>query len=328
MAQMRADRLLSLLMLLQTHGKMTAAALAEALEITERTVYRDVTALNAAGVPVYTERGPGGGVALVESYRTTLTGLTTGEVRALGMLAIPPALQQLGVSQELRAALLKLSAALPESRRAEEERTRQRILLDPQGWETPLAPAPCLKAVHQAVWEARKLWIRYEFRHGVVVEQVVCPYGLVANAEDWRLVYLGSGYFREISVRRLAQARLCDESFERDAEFDLAKFWQDWSRRARQAEEGVAVRLRVAPALQGQMEQGSWAGDGAGFGEPDAQGWREITLRFHWVEEARQRLMGFGGAVEVLEPLALRRGMQDYAEQILLRYTTPEAAGV
>jgi predicted DNA-binding transcriptional regulator YafY len=131
---MRADRLISLLMLLQTRGTLTARELASELEVTERTIYRDVTALSASGVPVYTERGPGGGVALVENYRTNLTGLNPAEVRALFMLSIPAALDQLGVGDELRTALLKLSAAIPNSRRADETSARQRIHLDATGW--------------------------------------------------------------------------------------------------------------------------------------------------------------------------------------------------
>ncbi len=127
---MRADRLLSLLMLLQARGRLTAKALAEKLEVSERTIYRDIDALCVAGVPIYGEAGPEGGYALLDSYRTSLTGLTEGEVRALFMLNIPAPLAELGVSQELRTAMLKLSAVLPAARRSDEERVRQRFYLD------------------------------------------------------------------------------------------------------------------------------------------------------------------------------------------------------
>ncbi len=131
---MRADRLLSILMILQARGRVTAQQLAEELEVSVRTVYRDMDALSASGVPVYAERGPGGGCSLLDSYRTTLTGLTRDEVRALFMLSIPAPLAELGVDQELKAALLKLSAALPDSRRLDEAQVRQRIHLDSAGW--------------------------------------------------------------------------------------------------------------------------------------------------------------------------------------------------
>ena len=142
---MRADRLLSLLMLLQARGRMTAQELAAELEVSERTIYRDINALSASGVPVYAESGPGGGCALLDSYRTNLTGLTADEARALFMLNIPAALDQLGVTQELKAALLKLSAALPEARRRDEERIRQRIHLDSTWWFQAEEPLPHLQ---------------------------------------------------------------------------------------------------------------------------------------------------------------------------------------
>src|SRR5512147_2861952 len=153
---MRADRLLSLLMLLQARGRMTAQELARELEVSERTIYRDINALSASGVPVYAESGPGGGCALLDSYRTNLTGLTADEARALFMLSIPAPLDQLGVGQELRAALLKLSAALPSSRRPDEERARQRIHIDSLAWFQGEDPVPHLHTLQQAVWQDRR----------------------------------------------------------------------------------------------------------------------------------------------------------------------------
>lgn len=148
---MRADRLLSLLMLLQIRGRMTAQELAQELEVTERTIYRDVLALSTSGVPVYTERGPGGGIELLEDYRTNLTGLTAEEVRALFMLSIPEPLEKLGVGRDLRAALLKLTAALQGRLRSEEERSHQRIYLDSVPWHQADKPLPFLSIIQQAV---------------------------------------------------------------------------------------------------------------------------------------------------------------------------------
>src|SRR5512134_2290707 len=137
---MRADRLLSMMMLLQARGTLTARELAETLEVSERTIYRDLDALSAAGIPVCAERGPGGGCYLLDSYRTTLTGLNEGEVRALFMLSIPAPLIELGVSGELRAALLKLTASLPAGRQGKQEQIRQRLHLDPTGWSQSEEP--------------------------------------------------------------------------------------------------------------------------------------------------------------------------------------------
>ena len=150
---MRADRLLSILLLLQARGRMTAHQLAQELEVSVRTIYRDIDALSTAGVPVYAERGPGGGCELIDSYRTSLTGLNKDEVHALFMLSIPAPLDELGVSQELKTALRKLAAALPAARRQDEERVRQRITLDWTGWNQPADPVPHLQTIQQAVGE-------------------------------------------------------------------------------------------------------------------------------------------------------------------------------
>src|SRR5574339_840980 len=162
---MRADRLLSLVMLLQTRGQISARELADELEVSERTIYRDITALSTSGVPIYASRGPGGGVRLIEEYRTTLTGLTSSETHALFTMGIPAPLAQLGMDETFKAALLKLSAALPDTRRADEERTRQRILLDSTWWFQSEQDVPCLKSIQQALVQDQRLRIkvRWEF---------------------------------------------------------------------------------------------------------------------------------------------------------------------
>ena len=161
---MRADRLLSLLMLLQTRGRLTASQLATELEVSERTIYRDVIALSAAGIPVYTEGGHGGGISLVESYRTDLTGLRPEEAQALSMLNIPEPLVRLGVGQELKAALLKLSAAVPPSVREKQAQARHRIHLDAAWWFQPEEPTPYLQIIQQAVWQDRLLQMNVSWR--------------------------------------------------------------------------------------------------------------------------------------------------------------------
>lgn len=158
---MRADRLLSLLMLLQTRGRVSARQLARELEVSERTIYRDIIALSVAGVPVYGQAGPDGGYQLLDSYRTSLTGLSESETRALFMLNMPGLLAKLGLSQDLKAAMLKLAAALPESRRQEEERVRQRYSIDASWGSQAEEPLPHLQTIQQAVWEDRKLVITY-----------------------------------------------------------------------------------------------------------------------------------------------------------------------
>jgi predicted DNA-binding transcriptional regulator YafY len=318
---MRADRLLSLLMLLQARGRMTAPKLARELEVSERTIYRDIDALSAAGVPVYGEAGPGGGYALLDSYRTNLTGLTEGEVQALFMLNIPRPLADLGVGRDLGAALRKLAAALPSARREDEQRVRQRFLLDMVGWEQVEESAPHLATVHRAVWQDRQLRLVYRIGPlGVQIEQTVDPYGLVAKAGDWRLVYAVEGALRVLRVAALLDARLADETFARPADFDLAAFWREWCAAREVNRSSYTVTVRAAPNFVPELP--IYFGDAvrdqlARAGPPDAEGWITLQLSFESLEAARARLLGFGRGVEVLEPWALRRSILDYAEQIV-----------
>jgi predicted DNA-binding transcriptional regulator YafY len=318
---MRADRLLSILMLLQARGRMTAQELAEELEVTVRTIYRDIDALSSAGVPVYAERGPGGGCTLVEGYRTSLTGLTQDEVKALFMLSVPAALDELGVSEELQAALRKLAAALPDARRQDEERVRQRIYLDWVGWPQP-EPAPHLQVIHQAVWEDRRLTIAYRWLvpHVQHFERVVDPYGLVARAGVWHLVCADGGHVRVHRVPELLDARLMDERFARPAGFDLALFWKAWCTEQKESRPSYPVTARVSPDLVRYLplifgDRVRAAINGAG--PPDSEGWITLTLPFERLETARERILGLGRAIEVLEPEPLRRSVIDFAQQIV-----------
>lgn len=320
---MRADRLLSLLMLLQTHGKMTARDLAEELEVSERTIYRDLEALSTAGIPVYTERGPGGGIALLEEYRTNLTGLTADEVQALFMLSIPSPLLQLGVGETLRSALRKLTAALPPSRLPDRDMARQRIYLDTSWWGQPGQALPHLTTVQQAIWQERRLRVAVRAFFGGEINVTVEPLGLVAKASEWHLVALRGGHPHVYRLADLAAAEILEESFERPEDFDLVAFWEAHCARM-EAERGIyGVRLRISPALARELtwhlgEQAAEALTQAG--PPDAEGWREITLWFSNHAEARGRILSLGRAAEVLDPLPLRKSVLDYAHQIVQFY--------
>ncbi len=321
---MRADRLLSLLMLLQARGRMTAQELARELEVSERTIYRDINALSASGVPVYAEPGPGGGCALLDDYRTNLTGLTADEARALFMLNIPASLDQLGVTQELKAALLKLSAALPEARRRDEERIRQRVYLDSLPWFQGGDAAPHRPAIYRAVWDDRMVAITLRLQFGAFlqtqIEQVIAPYGLVAKAGAWHIVAARDEQLRVYRAADVIAARLLDETFTRRANFDLADFWQDWCDGVEQSRPRYDVTLRLAPHFVPQarhyLGEGVRAAIDAKRATLDEQGRVRIVVQFESLEEARSRCLSLGYAVEVLEPEALRQSIVDYAEQI------------
>jgi predicted DNA-binding transcriptional regulator YafY len=324
---MRADRLLSMLMLLQTHRRLTARKLAAELEVSERTIYRDVVALNSAGVPIYTESGPGGGIALIEDYQTDLTGLLPQEVDALSMLNIPEALISLGVGPQLKAALLKLAAAVPPTMRANQAQTHNRLHLDATWWFQSDEPMPHLQTIKDAVWQDRLLRVTYQGSFNTVGQQVVAPYGLVAKASLWYLVYALAGHLRVRRVARIILAEMLPESFTRPADFDLIAFWQTWCADYEKDRPLFQVKLRVAPSLAGRLPKLLQEKLPDQLNTPAVMpetGWQLMTLHFESFEAARTQLLGFGAAVEVLEPLALRISLADYAQQIHKLYHLSE----
>ena len=318
---MRADRLLQLILLLQTRGRMPAWRLAQELEVSERTVYRDIAALSTAGIPVYGEAGPQGGFSLVDSYRTSLTGLSAGEAQALFMLNVPEPLRLLGLDEALKTALLKLSAALP-AYQADEEYVRRRFYLDTAWWPHATAgqnAAPHLHTVHQAVWQDRCLQLRLR-RWSVEVERVVQPYALASKAGEWYLVGAGQGRLRVYRVAELLDARLLLESFERRPDFDLPAFWEAWCAET-ESRPAYRVQVRVSPELLPLLplylaERFRRLPEPA----PEADGWTTLELSFESFTDARSRLLGMGRAVEVLAPEPLRRSLADFARQIVELY--------
>jgi predicted DNA-binding transcriptional regulator YafY len=320
---MRADRLVSLLLLLQTHGRLTAQELARRLEVSERTIYRDVSALSMAGVPIYAERGPGGGCALMEGYRTSLTGLTGAEARTLLIAAGAGPLADLGLGGALEAALLKLLAALPAAHRDDAQRARQRVHLDPVGWTQP-EPAPQLGTIQEAVWGDRRVRLSYRKGNGEHVEHVVDPLGLVAKASVWYLVGAVAGDLRIFRVSRVRSAEAMDEPCRRPEGFDLAAYWAESSARFRESWAQYPVTVRASPQLVAIMPQ--LFGERAQAlieraGAPDAEGWIALTLTFESFDAALGRVASFGTMAEVLEPRELRAALLELARGIVEFYT-------
>jgi predicted DNA-binding transcriptional regulator YafY len=302
---------------------MTAQELADEVEVSVRTIYRDLDALGAAGIPLYAERGPGGGWALLEHYRTNLTGLKETEVQALFMLSIPSPLAKLGVSQELKAALLKLSAALPISQQANGFKVRQRIHLDSTWWFQSEDPTPHLQKVHKAVWEDRKLRLWYRLRFGKQIERIIEPYGLVAKAGIWYVVYARDGLYRIIRISDLLDAELTDQHFVRPTDFNLEKCWEVCSQDYEKNQPTYTSQVLVDPSFLGYLPHY--------FGDPirekiralkpsKTSNWVEMTLNFQSFDDARTRILGFGAVVKVLAPEALRLSILDYANQVASLY--------
>ena len=332
---MRADRLLSLLMLLQIRGRLPAHELAKRLEVSERTIYRDIEALSAAGVPVYTESGPGGGCVLAEGYRTNLTGLTEAEVRTLFMSSASGLLADLELGQALEAALLKLLAALPSAHRQDAERSRQRIYLDVAGWHPPEEAGPYLRTLQEAVWNDRRLLLTYRKANGEIIERLVDPLGLVAKAGIWYLVGAMKGEMRVLRISRVQAATITEEPCQRPEGFDLATYWAEWSSQFRASWPQYPVTVRVAPEFVPILPQVLGEGIHTLLQQadpPDASGWITLTLTFETFEGARTSMLGFGTNVEVLEPQELREGVAEFAARIVAFYAekqrSDDAAGM
>ena len=317
---MRADRLISIVMLLQTHEKMTADELSQELEVSTRTIYRDVTALNIAGIPIYTDRGPGGGISLIESYRTTLTGMSEAEVRALFTLSIPQSLVELGIGNTLKSALLKLSAALPPGRQATQIYTQQRIYLDSTSWNEPTKPSAHLGVIHQAVWEDKLVRLIYRGSFDTQLEFIIEPLGLVAKMNVWHLLARDKGHVRVFKVANILDVKILDQKFSRQADFDLVKFWKEWCTSTQNQRARFCTRLRVAPALLKNLHY--HLGEAVKFSPADSvlvddRGWSEVSIQYENFFEARESILNFGRAAEVLEPEALRLSVIDFAQQVV-----------
>ena len=285
-----------------------------------RTIYRDVDALSAAGVPVYADRGPGGGFRLLDGYRTRLTGLNAGEAEALLLAGLPGPAADLGLGDELTAGRLKLIAALPPALGQGATRVADRFHLDPQDWYRRAPVPPCLPVVARAVWDGTRLMIRYERASGVVGRRLD-PLGLVMKAGAWYLVARVADAMRTYKLARVVEATALEERFAHPAGFDLARHWRESLRAYEASLRRGEARLRVSPRgmrlldrLSADMSEPIIAA------RPDASGWREATVPIEGVEDAAVFLLPFGDAIEVLAPAELRRELRDRAKRVAALY--------
>jgi predicted DNA-binding transcriptional regulator YafY len=319
---MRASRLVSLLLLLQTRGGMTAAELSRELEVSVRTIHRDVDALSASGVPIYAERGPHGGVRLVDGYRTRLTGMTGEEAEALFLSGLPGPAAELGLGTVVAAARLKVLAALPTELRARASRLVERFHLDAAAWFQADEPVRHLQALSEAVWESRRLKIRYN-RGDKTVDRVLEPIGLVLKAGVWYMVAVTDGQPRTYRGSRVSDATVLDERFERPKDFDLATFWAESSAAYERDTPRVEVTLRIAPSRVDNLRAcvGSRVVDAAEIlDRPDPDGWRHYRLRLEWPYEAASQILAVGPDCEVLEPIDIRERVGRLAAKVAARY--------
>ncbi|MET8203490.1 helix-turn-helix transcriptional regulator [Micromonospora taraxaci] len=321
---MRASRLISLLLLLQARGSMTAGELARELEVSERTVYRDVLALSAAGVPVYADRGRDGGYRLLGGYRTRLTGLTRDEAEALFLSGLPGPAGDMGLADAVAAAELKVLAALPPALRDAPARAGQRFHLDVPGWFRETPPPPWLTDLARAVWRDRVVELRYR-RGDREVTRRVQPYGLVLKSGAWYLVGRVDDDTRTYRVDRVTGVEVTEESFARDEGFDLAGHWREQALSFLRTMLRAEATVRLSPAGLRRLRHlvdAPFVYDEvvAAAGEPDGQGWVIVRLPVESVEVAYHQLLGLGPEVEVLDPPALRRLFADAAGRFQALY--------
>ncbi len=314
----RASRLVTLLFTLQRVRGATAAELARELEVSERTIYRDVAALSAAGVPVWTEPGRGGGIRLLEGWRTRLDGLTAHEAAAIFAVGAPQVLAELGMSAALAGAQAKLLATLPADLREHARAVAQRFHLDAPGWFHTPQQVTQLAAVAEAVWDQQRLRIGYRRGRDQIVERTVDPLGLVLKAGTWYLAARSDaagvdGTVRTYRVDRIVEAQPTGERFERPADFELAEWWAGAAGRFESQMLRATVRVRVGPRglkfLAGAVDHDAALRAIAHAGPPDTDGWRELELEVESIRVAAGQLTALGGEVEALDPPELRAAL-------------------
>jgi predicted DNA-binding transcriptional regulator YafY len=308
----RASRLLTLMLLLQANGQATAPRLAAELEVSVRTIYRDVAALQAAGVPLWTETGPGGGIRLLEGWRTRLDGLTSDEASALFLSGARSAAAELGLGAVLAAAETKVLTTLPPELRSRAGRMRERFHLDAPGWFHRPESTEHLATIADAVWSARRIDVLYG-RGERVIQRRLDPLGLVAKAGTWYLVARSRREIRTWRVGRVRSVAIRDETFVRPDGFDLVAWWAESSAAFDRSLLRYRCRLRLSPAalrlLPHVVGEAGGSPAVASASPPNDEGWRVVELDAESEEVAADQLTGLGAGVEVLDPPALRAAL-------------------
>jgi len=320
---MRASRLLFILTTLQARGRASARALADEYGVSLRTIYRDVDALSAAGIPIYSERGNQGGYRLLDGYRTRLNGMSALEAEALFLNGFSGQAAELGLDAACASAKDKLLAALPADVRAGAGRMRSRFHLDVPGWFEASERPACLPQLAQAVWGERPIRIRYRSWRAEK-ERLLDPLGIVLKGGAWYLVASSDGKARTYRVSRILELNVLDGRIERGADFDLPAYWAESARRFEQEQHPEQATLRFSPWGFKMMEVilPPFALAHAVIGEAGPDGWRTVTVPVGPVRYAAHELLRFGADAEVLAPEALRAHVGSIAAALARRYGT------
>ncbi len=321
---MRADRLLSLMLLLQEKKGMTAQQLAIELEVSERTIYRDIEALSFAGIPIYTHPGVSGGVFLDEAYRVSLASLSSSEAQALAVSSRSGPLADLGLDRAAAGVIFKLLSALPSAQRDAAERLRQRIYIDPEGWFHTSEPVPFLPALHQAIWEDRAIELAYLRPEGATSRRRLNPFALVAKANVWYLIgQQADGEMRTFRVSRIQDVVVSEVRFQRPDGFDLTAYWQVHTRTFEKSlsdgDRPCEVVVRVHPdAVRSLLND--LTGQYQRLEQEDPQEWLRFRITFYSAGAAESRVLSFGSEVEALEPAWFRERIRTQVQTVLAMY--------
>jgi predicted DNA-binding transcriptional regulator YafY len=325
---MKSGRLLEILLLLQARGQVTAGELAERLEVSPRTIYRDAEALSSAGVPIYTERGRAGGIRLLPGYRTDVTGLTHDEARALFVLTTGGAQEDLGLGTAARSAILKVMRAVPEPFRPAATAASQRILVDPAGWMRSPDPVGQLGVLQAAVFAGRRVRLRYRSSgQRAPTERVVDPYGLVCKAGVWYLVADQGGEPRLFRVSRVASCAADEAPVQRRDGVELAELWEALRQQVEERSAGLPVVVRVRRErldmfrriCAANLAEGAADDTRGDDGDGGGAGWVVVGLWFAAVPAART-LLSFGDDVEVVSPAEVRADLASVAASVVASY--------
>lgn len=317
---MRASRLVSILILLQLRRRVTAEELADEFEVSVRTIYRDVDALSAAGVPVYGDRGPGGGFQLLDGYRTKLTGLDATEAEAMLLIGLPDAARAMGLGDAARRARNKLVAALPEAGAAGANRIAGRFHLDTADWYRAERPTPFLAMVARAVLDQRQLALTYQSWKATRA-WLLSPYGLVLKAANWYLVAGDGGKIRTFNVADIQSVTILDGHAATPDKFDLADWWTQSIRDFELRLRPDTARLRASPiGIQRLRLLGSFAAEAvARAGAADPEGWRIVDLPLESISAAAPMLLGIGPEIDIIAPAELASEIAALATRVLQR---------
>lgn len=318
---MRADRLLSLLMILQLRGRTTAGDLSTQLEVSVRTVYRDIEALIRSGAPIQADRGPTGGVRLARGYQTRLTGLSADEAQALPFVSVAVAAAALGFAGTAKSARLKVLAALPRTASEQAYHASERFYLDPADWYRRSATPQHLRQIATAVWAGQVVQIDYESWRGRKM-RLIEPLGLVLKAGTW---YMVGRRARRVSIYRVESVRsvrILPSKYVQPRNFDLAAEWQKEVSRFETSLRRMKATIRVAESAMPRIDRlGADAAEAIHLAQPDQAGWRLAAIWIESIDHAAGMLLGFGGETEVLAPEPLRLELSKRAAQVCALYS-------